>query len=849
MTTRERFWSVMNVEPFDRLPMIEWAVWWDKTIEHWHSEGLPASVHARYDLYRYFGLEMYRQDWISPTRPGCPQPPRHGAGLIATAADYEWMRPFLYPKPAVDAARWRHWVEKQRRGESVLWYTVEGFFWFPRRLLGIERHLYAFYDQPDFLHRINSDLAEWMLQVVGEIHAIGTPDFMTFAEDMSDNHGPMLSKELFDTFLKPYDRRVLPSIRADGTLAIVDSDGGVTIPAGWFEEAGLDGILPLERQAGVDLVRLRREHSPDALHRAFRQDDHGQGRGGPAGGIRAATPCRRPRRIHSECGPPDAVGCFAGGLSGVPAPASRVCRTGRNTLTTETVPIWRGRFRAVAHGGGGTLGAPFEWRRQINAVRFYMQDLKGEPIPNDDLGIQLLWLIALEERGIHITAHTLAEYWCLHVTPHWSEYGTAKSNMRSGLLPPLCGTVNNAFMDSCGAFIRSEIWACITPGCPALAARYAYEDAILDHGNGEGTYAEVFSATLESAAFVVSDLRTLIEIGLSCIPDDCGVARAVRHAVSCHLRGLSWRKTRDEILRRYRGGVFFNRRDHIKAADARKGFATGRLGYDAPSNVALFVAALLYGGTDVGKTVCTAVNCGEDTDCPAATAGAIWGIGHGFHAIPERWIKPIGRSIKTIAVNVGNLHWQLPKTVDELTDRTARIAKQVLLHHRGTGMTLSDQPTDGRNLSLERFYAGEKMMGLYANRNGPRFGFDFFTIDVDYGETPIIRSGASRPVRFTIRNRYRTQSNLAVRWYVPEGWHVAPGPDAVALSLPSHLGPPVTLECLVQADRGCRPVNRCVVEFTAEGRPTVMLVPITLLNGNAQPVAGTAVRDGGWNTR
>ena len=46
---------------------------------------------------------------------------------------------------------------------------------------------------------------------------------------------------------------------------------------------------------------------------------------------------------------------------------------------------------------GGTLGAPMEWRRQVNQVDFYTQDLVGEPLPNDDLDIQLLWLVALEE--------------------------------------------------------------------------------------------------------------------------------------------------------------------------------------------------------------------------------------------------------------------------------------------------------------------------------------------------------------------------------------------------------------------------------------------------------------------
>jgi hypothetical protein len=194
---------------------------------------------------------------------------------------------------------------------------------------------------------------------------------------------------------------------------------------------------------------------------------------------------------------------------------------------------------------GGTVGAPFEWKRQLNNVSFYTQDLHGEPIPNDDLDIQLLWLIALEERGIAINAHTLAEYWCLYVAPHWAEYGTAKINMRSGILPPLSGTLNNDYKDSCGSFIRSEIWACIAPGFPAIAAGYAFQDAVLDHGNGEGTYAEVFSASLESAAFVESDIRKLIAIGLSYIPENCGVAQAVRSAIECFDSGKSWQEARD----------------------------------------------------------------------------------------------------------------------------------------------------------------------------------------------------------------------------------------------------------------------------------------------------------------
>ena len=138
---------------------------------------------------------------------------------------------------------------------------------------------------------------------------------------------------------------------------------------------------------------------------------------------------------------------------------------------------------------GGVLGAPFEGLRQVNDISFYTQDLSMGPPPNDDLDLQIIWLAAVERYGRNVNASILGEYWLSYVIPNWVEYGTGKANLRAGLQPPLSGLVDNTYKDSCGCYIRSEIWACLAPGNPELAARYAYEDAIVDH-EGEGMYGE-----------------------------------------------------------------------------------------------------------------------------------------------------------------------------------------------------------------------------------------------------------------------------------------------------------------------------------------------------------------------
>ena len=194
---------------------------------------------------------------------------------------------------------------------------------------------------------------------------------------------------------------------------------------------------------------------------------------------------------------------------------------------------------------GGTLGAPFEGQRGAIDIDFYTRDLAGQALPNDDLDLQLVWLYAVEKYGRATNASILGEYWHSFIVPNWSEYGMGMSNMRKGLIPPLSGWVENMNRDSNGAWIRSEIWACLAPGHPEIAVRYAYEDAIVDHSE-EGVYAEVFCAAVQSAAFVESDKLKLIEIGLSWVPAKSALARGIQNVITSWKQGLTWKEARKE---------------------------------------------------------------------------------------------------------------------------------------------------------------------------------------------------------------------------------------------------------------------------------------------------------------
>lgn len=268
MTNTDRFSAVLNFRPVDRLPVVEWAAWWGDTVNAWLSQGLTHEV--PYDkLQTYFGLDCMRRVWMPLTSASCPRPQSHGAPLIYDEDDYENFKKYLYPTsgdPAYDRklSMLKGLKAEHDSGDTVVWFSYDGFFWFPRVLLGIENHLYSFYDYPELYHRICTDACDYMISQLDTVFDVLQPEFFVISEDMSYNNGPMISEALFDEFLLPYYERLIPELHRRGCKVVIDTDGDVTMMIPWLMRAGIDGVLPLERQAGVDICALRDKY-PDFL--------------------------------------------------------------------------------------------------------------------------------------------------------------------------------------------------------------------------------------------------------------------------------------------------------------------------------------------------------------------------------------------------------------------------------------------------------------------------------------------------------------------------------------------------------------------------------------------------------
>ena len=470
---------------------------------------------------------------------------------------------------------------------------------------------------------------------------------------------------------------------------------------------------------------------------------------------------------------------------------------------------------------GGTMGGPFEGKRELLDVKGFVT-APGEPLPNDDLDLQLAWIHALENEGPHnINATTLGEFWLSFIPPHWNEYGVGKANMRRGLRPPLTGDCDTTWRDSNGAWIRTEVWACSSPALPEIAAKFAVEDAKVDHGAGEGTFAAAFVAAMQSEAFALNTIDECIEVALCAIPEECRVATSIKLVKKCYEEGKSWVDARNAVL------------------EANSDIGDGW--FEAPSNVAYTILGLIYGEGDFKKSMLTAINCGDDTDCTAATVGATMGILYGTEGIPADWAEYIGDKIVTISLAQGGIGRSFPNTCSELTWRICNIAPAVLTMQSAQHWYKKDYTVEFADANdIEGDIKDKYKKVLSAKTKKELENLKSYTMEFEEGifkadvvlSTPEINPLGEVKVHLDLKTKmfYENQQHTAsLRWILPEGFTVKGRQSAFIARQDRHTKMVRPMDFTITAGENVAPENRIVLEVTAHGRHTAMYISFILL--------------------
>lgn len=240
---------------------------------------------------------------------------------------------------------------------------------------------------------------------------------------------------------------------------------------------------------------------------------------------------------------------------------------------------------------------------------------------DDDMHYPLVALRVLEEHGMDFVWYQVADCWnrtlpygqiCTAETQAILNYNTFRSRIKEPENLIDCAAFtrrnNNPYREWIGALIRADIWAYAVPGQPERAAELAWRDASWTHC-ANGIYGEMFIAAMISAAFVESDLKRLVEIGLSEIPAQCKLAIAVKTLMEKLDNPMSFEEGCDWI-----------RSMNLPIVHT-------------VNNALLVILALYFGKWELGKSAGLSVMGALDTDCVAATVGSIIGVVKGYKAI------------------------------------------------------------------------------------------------------------------------------------------------------------------------------------------------------------------------
>ncbi len=303
MTDRERFISVMEYRPVDRVPNHELGVW-SQTTKRWAAEGVPDGA-MRYDWFcreDYLGLDRREFIWVNfdmiplfdtevIEKTDRYEIVRNAHGIVTRAlvegtvnGGRTCMDTYLeFPVKNIEdfrklkkryvaglderyPANWRKELLPQwQKRDYVLVLgrncQAAGFYWRAREWMGTENLSYAWYDQPELCHEMMEFYADFTIENAKPILKEIDVEYFNLNEDFAMKTGPLLSPDTFRTFIYPHLKRLVEFFKSNGVRYVtLDSDGNPEPLIPLLLDAGIDAIWPLERAAGMDPVRIRRTY-------------------------------------------------------------------------------------------------------------------------------------------------------------------------------------------------------------------------------------------------------------------------------------------------------------------------------------------------------------------------------------------------------------------------------------------------------------------------------------------------------------------------------------------------------------------------------------------------------------
>jgi uroporphyrinogen decarboxylase len=126
-------------------------------------------------------------------------------------------------------------------------------------LFGMENFSYLLYDEPDTVDAVLSAMTDFAIKAAEHMIKDGV-DAILFSDDYGSSQQTLFSVEHFKRFMVPQIEKMSGAVRKMGVPLIMHSDGHINPLVEYCVEAGIDGMHPIERGAGMDLGQVKKDH-------------------------------------------------------------------------------------------------------------------------------------------------------------------------------------------------------------------------------------------------------------------------------------------------------------------------------------------------------------------------------------------------------------------------------------------------------------------------------------------------------------------------------------------------------------------------------------------------------------
>jgi len=296
LTHRERFLKTVRFDNPDRVPLWEFG-YLDTTIERWKSEGLPQAAGLKdffgLDSVRYFPKDSFfnilgplppfneeileeteeykiyidgegitKKDFKDKTEKSMPLFLKYP---IESRKDWEIFKKRLDPyAPGRYPQAWEAMKNAWKESDFSLTLFAGSFFGLLRNWIGVENFSVMFYDDPALVEEMIDYMTDFFIastkQALDEVQF----DHAHFWEDMAYKNGPLISPEMVEKFMVPGYKKVMKHLRSYGIdVFSVDCDGNIDELIPIWLEVGINGMLPCEVAAGMNVVDVRKKYGQD----------------------------------------------------------------------------------------------------------------------------------------------------------------------------------------------------------------------------------------------------------------------------------------------------------------------------------------------------------------------------------------------------------------------------------------------------------------------------------------------------------------------------------------------------------------------------------------------------------